>query len=134
MRYNLLAGAVLTGLPGAAWATDQIFTGRSPIMAFTDFILGPFAYMLLIVGLVATIGGMIFGSDLGGFSRRAPLVVLAGAVLAGANIMASTLFGESRAYTIPQTWVAGQACAAAPPCPDSEPDPSDRTPSPEGSQ
>ncbi len=104
MRYNLLFGAGLTSLPGAAFATDQIFTGRSPIMAFTDFILGPFAYMLIILGLVATLGGLILGSDMGGFARRAPLAVLAGAVLAGANIMASTLFGESRAYTIPEVW------------------------------
>ncbi len=119
MRYNLLAGAVLAGFPGAAFATDQIFTGRSPIMAFTDFILGPFAYMLIILGLVATLGGLILGSDMGGFARRAPLAVLAGAVLAGANIMASTLFGESRAYTIPDAWrtVCVQdlpACASEP--------------------
>ncbi|WP_419738617.1 hypothetical protein [Ruegeria sp.] len=84
-----------------AHAADTIFGTRSPLTRFITFITGIFAYMLVIVGLIVTLGGLILGSDMSGFSRRAPLVVVSGAVLILADIMVGALFGAQGGYELP---------------------------------
>ena len=96
----LLLGLALV-LPDPALAADNIFGGRSPLQRFITFITGIFAYMLVIVGLIVTLGGLILGSDMSGFSRRAPLVVVAGSVLILADIMVGALFGAQGGYDLP---------------------------------
>lgn len=91
----------LCALPGVALAADNIFGGASPLIIFIEFMTGIFAYMLVIVGVVLTIGGLVFGNDLSGLGRRAPLVVVAGAVLILSNTFVSNLFGGTRGYEVP---------------------------------
>ena len=95
----------LLALPVAAGATDPIFGFASPLKAFIVFITGIFAYMLVIVGTVVTLGGLILGSDMSGFARRAPLVVVAGAVLIMADTMVEKLFGGPVGAEIPPDMV-----------------------------
>ena len=90
-------------LPETAHAADTIFGARSPLIRFITFITGIFAYMLVIVGMIMTLGGLILGSDMSGFSRRAPLVVMSGAVLILADVMVGALFGAQGGYELPDT-------------------------------
>ena len=93
-----LVGCVL---PDMAVAADNLFGGSSPLTRFIEFITGIFAYMLVIVGIVVTLGGLILGSDMSGFSRRAPLVVVSGAVLILADTLVGTLFSGTAGAEIP---------------------------------
>ena len=106
----LLACALLLGLaliiPDPALAADNIFGTRSPLQRFITFITGIFAYMLVTVGIIVTLGGLILGSDMSGFSRRAPLVVVAGSVLILADIMVGALFGAQAGYDLPASAVS----------------------------
>ena len=101
MLACVLLLALFLLLPEPAFAADNIFGGRSPLQRFITFITGIFAYMLVIVGLIVTLGGLILGSDMSGFSRRAPLVVVSGAVLILADIMVGALFGAQGGYELP---------------------------------
>ncbi|WP_170565602.1 TrbC/VirB2 family protein [Ruegeria atlantica] len=94
-------------IPDPAMAADNIFAGRSPLTRFIEFITGIFAYMLVIVGLIVTLGGLILGSDMSGFSRRAPLVVVSGAVLILADVMVGSLFGAQGGYELPAVATIG---------------------------
>ena len=87
--------------PEAAQAADTIFGSQSPLQRFITFITGIFAYMLVIVGVVMTVGGLILGSDMSGLSRRAPIVVVAGAVLILADVFVGGLFGAQGGYSVP---------------------------------
>ena len=97
----LLALALL--IPDTAHAADNIFGTSSPLQRFITFITGIFAYMLVIIGVIVTLGGLILGSDMSGFSRRAPLVVISGAVLILADIMVGALFGAQGGYELPES-------------------------------
>ena len=92
-------------LPVVAATEDTLFGDQSPLIKFIGFITGIFAYMLVIVGTVLTLGGLILGSDMSGFARRAPVVVVAGAVLIMANTMVVKLFGGKGGAEIPPDMV-----------------------------
>lgn len=99
LSLGLLAAALLIADP--AWATDEIFGDSSPLTTFIEFITGIFAYMLVIVGVVVTLGGLVFGNDMSGFARRAPLVVVAGAVLILSQTVVANLFGGAAGADLP---------------------------------
>lgn len=100
--FLLTTLALLLALtPETAQAADTIFGSRSPLQRFITFITGIFAYMLVIVGVVMTVGGLILGSDMSGLSRRAPIVVVAGAVLILADVFVGGLFGAQGGYSVP---------------------------------
>jgi len=98
----LLAACALSVVPDTAAAADNLFGGSSPLTTFITFMTGIFAYMLVIVGVVITLGGLVLGSDMSGFARRAPLVVLAGAVLILSETLVSNLFGGTAGAEIPR--------------------------------
>lgn len=98
---GLICAVFLAATVEPALAQDEIFTSNSPIETFISFITGIFAYMLLIVGLVITLGGLVLGSDMSGFARRAPLVVVAGAVLILADTVVGNLFSGSQGMNAP---------------------------------
>ncbi|MCY4288582.1 MAG: TrbC/VirB2 family protein [Aestuariivita sp.] len=102
MPCTILTTALLFSVfPDPAFAADNLFGGNSPLTRFIDFITGIFAYMLVIVGIVVTLGGLILGSDMSGFSRRAPLVVVSGAVLILADTLVGTLFSGTAGAEVP---------------------------------
>lgn len=93
--------ALLLVLPDLALAADNLFGTTSPLQRFITFITGIFAYMLVIVGVIITLGGLIMGNDMSGFSRRAPLVVVSGAVLILADVLVGALFGAQGGFDLP---------------------------------
>lgn len=96
-RWALIAGLALALMasPALAGAADDIFGSSSPLKKLTDFITGPLAFMIVIVGIVVTGGMLIFGNDLSGFGRRAMLIVLGGGLVLGAVQVVSTLFASA---------------------------------------
>ena len=85
----------------ATLTSSNIFTSRNPLETFVNFMTGPFAYGLLIVGIVATGASLIFGTDFSGFSRRMPLVAGAGGVLILADELVQVLFGAAGGFSVP---------------------------------
>lgn len=111
---------LLAAEPAFATLTSQnIFTSRNPLEVFVNFMTGPFAYGLLIVGVVATGATLIFGTDFSGFSRRMPLVAGAGGILILADELVQVLFGAAGGFSVPpdmllQAWPWPDGAEAAP--------------------
>ena len=83
-------------LPGPVLAVD-IFGGEdTPLENFTSFITGPFAYFMVIVGIVGVVATLLLGGEFTAFNRRMPLLVVAGAVVLLAGTVVSGIFGTSR--------------------------------------
>ena len=98
-----LAGALLllTAVPALAGATDAIFGGQNPLQTLVDFMLGPFAYAVMILAAVATFASLAFGSDFSAWSRRFLLITVAGAGVILADNLVSVLFGGGAGASIP---------------------------------
>ena len=84
-----------------ALAADELFGTDSPLLKFIDFIIGPFAYGVVIIALVVTVGVLAIGGEFSGFSRRMPIVVVAGAIVILAGTVITNLFGRDRAADLP---------------------------------
>ena len=106
-NFTILMGALALMLivPDTGFAADNLFGGSSPLVRFIEFMTGIFAYLLVIVGVVITLGGLILGSDMSGFARRAPLIVIAGAVLILSQTLVSNLFGGTAGADIPLEYI-----------------------------
>ena len=87
---------------GPALASDTFFGADSPLLKFVDFIVGPFAYAVVIIALVITVGVLAIGGEFSGFSRRMPIVVVAGGIVILAGDVIRNLFGADRAANIPE--------------------------------
>ena len=61
---------------------------------------GPFAFLVVIVGIVIMGGMLIFGNDISGFGRRVLLLVLGGGLVLGSVQVVSKMFGNSQAGAI----------------------------------
>ena len=120
-RCALLALCLVTITASPVLAADKVFGTESPITRFVDFISGPFAYLIVIVALVATVGALALGGEFSGFSRRIPVVVLAGGVVIMAGTVISNLFGQDRTFEIPPHWQVEPWAGENPPPPSSTP-------------
>lgn len=101
-----------------AGTDEAIFGGGSPLKHFRDFLLGPFAYTLVIGGLAVTGAVLVFGGELNSFGRRMIMVVLAGGVLLFAGSVLDNLFtGRTGASLAPNEeivpWVEADPAHAA---------------------
>ena len=92
-----------------ALAADELFGTDSPLLKFIDFIIGPFAYGVVIIALVVTVGVLAIGGEFSGFSRRMPIVVVAGAIVILAGTVITNLFGRDRAADLPGAGVPPDA-------------------------
>ena len=101
---GLIAITTLALVAGAApaLAADTFFGSNSPLLRFVDFIVGPFAYAVVIIALVITVGVLAIGGEFSGFSRRMPIVVVAGGIVILAGDVIRNLFGADRAADIPR--------------------------------
>ena len=97
MRTAVSAGVILALMssPALAGAANDIFGSASPLKKLTDFITGPLAFMIVVVGIVVAGGMLMFGNDLSGFGRRAMLLVLGGGLVLGAVQVVSSLFSST---------------------------------------
>ncbi len=84
-----------------ALAADEMFGTDSPLLKFVDFMVGPFAYGVVIIALVVTVGALSVGGEFSGFARRMPIVVVAGAIVILASTVIKNLFGADRAADLP---------------------------------
>ena len=87
---------------GPALGADSFFGTESPLLKFVDFIVGPFAYAVVIIALVITVGVLAIGGEFSGFARRMPIVVVAGGIVILAGDVISNLFGANRAADMPR--------------------------------
>ena len=92
---------LLTAAPALAGATDALFGGQNPLQTLVDFMLGPFAYAVVILALVASFGSLAFGGDFSGWSRRFLLLAVAGAGVILADNLVSVLFGGGAGASVP---------------------------------
>ena len=92
---------LLTAAPALSGATDAIFGGQNPLQTLVDFMLGPFAYAVMILAAVATFASLAFGSDFSAWSRRFLLITVAGAGVILADNLVSVLFGGGAGASIP---------------------------------
>lgn len=115
-----LATALLLLAETPALATGaNIFGGQDPLAVFVSFMTGPFAYGLVIVGILATGASLVFGSDFSGFARRMPLVAVAGGVVILADNVVNALFSVTTGASVPpdlllQPWPWPTATEAGP--------------------
>ena len=115
-----LSGAVvlvLTTSPALAGVADDIFGSASPLKKLTDFITGPLAFMIVVVGIVVAGGMLMFGNDLSGFGRRAMLLVLGGGLVLGAVQVVSSLFESTSgaSYVLERPDTAPEQSTQTPP-------------------
>ena len=115
-----LSGAVvlvLTTSPALAGVADDIFGSASPLKKLTDFITGPLAFMIVVIGIVVAGGMLMFGNDLSGFGRRAMLLVLGGGLVLGAVQVVSSLFESTSgaSYVLERPYTAPAQSTQTPP-------------------
>lgn len=92
--FPLCAAFAFTLLPSIAFAGgEDIFGAASPFEAFTNFLTGPFAYFVAIIGIVVFGAMLVSGSDFSGLSRRAPMILLAIGIILGAKTIIDKLYG-----------------------------------------
>lgn len=76
-----------TGGGGLPW--------ESPLERLSSSFSGPVAYTISLLGIIASIAGLIWGSDISGFLRTMVILVLIISVLVFANSLLRDLFGAS---------------------------------------
>ncbi len=86
----------LLSSPALASTANDIFGQTSPIRKLVAFMTGPFAFLVVIVGIVIMGSMLIFGNDLSGFGRRVLLLVLGGGLVLGSIQVVSKLFNAGR--------------------------------------
>lgn len=90
-----VALTALSMSPAFAGAADDLFGSTSPIQKIVDFMTGPLAFMVVVIGIIVMGGMLIFGNDLSGFGRRIMLLVLGGGLVLGAVQVVGTLFSST---------------------------------------
>lgn len=105
-RHALLAAAtallvMLATDPALASAADNLFGGQNPLQNLVEFTTGPFAFAIVILGVVGAGAGLVFGGDFSGWSRRLLLLAAAGAVVMLASSVVTALFGGGTGFSVP---------------------------------
>ena len=80
-----------------AWATPTGMPWETPLTKLVLSVTGPVAMAISLLGVAVCGGMLIFGGELGEFTRRAVMLVLVIALLTGAGGVLQTLFGASAA-------------------------------------
>ena len=103
LRAVALAAVLMLLLASPALATAQtnLFGGNNPLQVFVNFMVGPFAYAVVILGVLCCGAALVFGGDFSGWSRRFLLVAIAGGIVALAGNVVSALFGGGTGFNVP---------------------------------
>lgn len=92
-----LAAVALLG-PELAWAgSAQGMPWESPLQKFVDSITGPVAMGVSVLGVIATVGGLIWGGEMNDFLRKGIMMVLGISGIVFATNIITTLFGANGA-------------------------------------
>ena len=73
---------------------------EEPLSTLTDSFTGPVALAISLVGIVVAGGMLIFGGELGEFTRRMVMIIFVIALLVGASALLTALFGATAAVII----------------------------------
>lgn len=99
-RYGdnvLLAAVCLLGtvmvMAGSTSGSDMPWD--SALSTLQESLTGPFAYIVSLIGIVASAGMLVFGGEISGFLKSMLYVVLVVAVLIGANAFMTNVMGFS---------------------------------------
>ena len=92
---------LLWASPALATTQTNLFGGDNPLQVFVNFMVGPFAYAVCILGIICCGAALVFGGDFSGWSRRFLLVAVAGGVVALAGDVVSALFGGGTGFSVP---------------------------------
>ncbi|MXX88012.1 MAG: hypothetical protein F4213_18690 [Boseongicola sp. SB0677_bin_26] len=76
----------------ASVGSGNIFGTGNPLQALADFMTGPFAYVVVLLALLAAGATLAYGGDFSGYSRRFLLVAAAGAFVIFAEQVVGRLF------------------------------------------
>lgn len=108
LRATGLAAALmpLWASPALATTTTTLFGGNNPLQVFVNFMVGPFAYAVVILGVLCCGAALVFGGDFSGWSRRFLLVAVAGGIVALAGNVVSSLFGGGTGFSVPPDMLA----------------------------
>lgn len=108
LRATGLAAALtpLWANAALATATSTLFGGNNPLQVFVNFMVGPFAYAVCVLGIICCGAALIFGGDFSGWSRRFLLVAIAGGIVALAGNVVSSLFGGGTGFSVPAEMLA----------------------------
>lgn len=103
-RAYLLALWVALGLLWwlePAWAvTVGTMPWEGPLDTLMDSVTGPVAMVISLLGVTVCGGMLIFGGELGEFTRRAVMLVMVIALLTGSAGIITTLFGGATALVL----------------------------------
>ena len=81
-----------------AWAvTAGMMPWEKPLKTLMKSVTGPVAMAISLLGVAVCGGMLIFGGELGDFTRRAVMLVMVIALLTGSAGIIQTLFGSSAA-------------------------------------
>lgn len=93
----LVLGAVLAMLPGLALASATGLPWEAPLETLQQSLTGPVAMAISLLALAAAGAALVFGGDMGDFTRRILMAVLGISVLLLGGTVISTLFTPSGA-------------------------------------
>ena len=99
-RYGdnvLLAAVCLLGavVVMASTSSSTEMPWDDALSSLQESLTGPFAYIISLVGIVASAGALVFGGEISGFLKSMIYVVLVVAVLIGANAFMTNVMGAS---------------------------------------
>ena len=81
-----------TTSPGLIW--------EDPLRVIMESLTGPVAFAISLIGVAITCATLIFGGELGEFSRRIVMLVLVMSVMLGASNFVTQLFGATSALVL----------------------------------
>lgn len=87
-----LLGAVMV-MAGNTSGSDMPWDDA--LSTLQESLTGPFAYIVSLIGIVASAGMLVFGGEISGFLKSMLYVVLVVAVLIGANAFMTNVMGAS---------------------------------------
>lgn len=101
LKNTLIVALTLALLPLSAWASST--TGmpwEDPLDMIMESITGPVAMVISLLGVTVAGGMLIFGGELGEFTRRIVMLVLVIGLLVSAASILSLLYGSTSALVV----------------------------------
>ena len=95
------AALIVTWWLDPAWAvTTGTMPWEGPLKTLMKSVTGPVAMAISLLGVAVCGGMLIFGGELGEFTRRAVMLVMVIALLTGSAGIITTLFGSATALVL----------------------------------
>ena len=101
VMFVLVSVLILTWWLEPAWAVSTgMMPWERPLKKLMQSVTGPVAMAISLLGVAVCGGMLIFGGELGEFTRRAVMLVMVIALLTGSAGIITTLFGSATALVL----------------------------------